>query len=47
MSNRQEGNKSLPSFLTALVGALIGGLLVFLLTNGFGAKGMKAPLLSQ
>ena len=38
MSNRQEGNKSLPSFLTALVGALIGGLLVFLLTSGFGAK---------
>ena len=42
MSNRQEGNKSLPSFLTALVGALIGGLLVFLLTSGFGAKGNES-----
>ncbi|WP_394011275.1 S1C family serine protease [Anaerococcus cruorum] len=39
MSNRRENsNGSGSSFLSALVGALIGGLLVFLLTNGFGAK---------
>lgn len=40
MSNRRENsNKSGSSFLSALAGALIGGLLVFLLTSGFGAKG--------
>ena len=39
MSNRRENsNGSGSSFLSALVGALIGGLLVFLLTSGFGAK---------
>ena len=39
MSNRRENsNKSGSSFLSALAGALIGGLLVFLLTSGFGAK---------
>lgn len=40
MSNRRENsNRSGSSFLSALAGALIGGLLVFLLTSGFGAKG--------
>lgn len=38
MSNKTSDKKSsLPNFLSALTGALIGGLLVFLLTNGFGA----------
>lgn len=43
MSNRRENsNKSGSSFLSALAGALIGGLLVFLLTSGFGAKGNES-----
>ena len=38
MSNKTSDKKSsLPNFLSALTGALIGALLVFLLTNGFGA----------
>ena len=39
MSDRRENkNGSMSSFASALIGAIIGGLLVFLLTNGFGAK---------
>ena len=36
--NRVKKNRGMSSFLSALIGAVIGGLLVFLLTSGFGAK---------